>query len=61
VPTAKLRRPGHGEKLGPAWGIVIAVLYVLTAGLIRWKLIEPRPAEPVMAPPTTDPAASLAD
>jgi len=41
--------------------VVIAVLYLLTAGLIRWKLIEPRPAEPVVAPPTTDPAASLAD
>jgi 1-acyl-sn-glycerol-3-phosphate acyltransferase len=25
--TDKLRRPGHGEKLGFAWGVAIAVLY----------------------------------
>jgi 1-acyl-sn-glycerol-3-phosphate acyltransferase len=35
VPTAKLRRPGHGEKLGPAWWIVIAVLYMPFSLLIR--------------------------
>lgn len=26
--TRKLRRPGHGEKLGFAWGVVMAILYV---------------------------------
>ena len=35
MPTAKLRRPGHGEKLGLAWWIVIAVLYTPFSTLIR--------------------------
>jgi len=35
LPTAKLRRPGHGEKLGLAWGIVMAVLYTPFSLLIR--------------------------
>jgi 1-acyl-sn-glycerol-3-phosphate acyltransferase len=35
VPTAKLRRPGHGERLGPAWWIVILVLYMPFSLLIR--------------------------
>ncbi len=36
--TAKLRRlgfPRHGEKLGPAWAIVIAVLYLPFSLLVR--------------------------
>lgn len=35
MPTAKLRRPGHGEKLGLAWGIVMLVLYAPFSLLIR--------------------------
>ncbi|MGH8861720.1 MAG: lysophospholipid acyltransferase family protein [Jatrophihabitantaceae bacterium] len=35
MPTAKLRRPGHGEKLGLAWWLVIAVLYLPASLLIR--------------------------
>jgi 1-acyl-sn-glycerol-3-phosphate acyltransferase len=35
VPTKKLRRPGHGEKLGLAWGITMAVLYAPFSLLIR--------------------------
>jgi 1-acyl-sn-glycerol-3-phosphate acyltransferase len=37
VPTAKLRRPGHGEKLGLAWGIVMLVLYTPFSLLIRTR------------------------
>jgi 1-acyl-sn-glycerol-3-phosphate acyltransferase len=37
VPTAKLRRPGHGEKLGLMWWIVIAVLYTPASLLIRTR------------------------
>jgi MFS family permease len=38
--------------------VVIAILYLLTAGLIRWKLLEPSPArEPINAPRAGDPAA----
>ena len=35
MPTQKLRRPGHGEKLGLAWWVVIAVLYTPASLLIR--------------------------
>ena len=35
MPTAKLRRPGHGEKLGFAWAVVIAILYMPFSLLIR--------------------------
>lgn len=35
MPTRKLRRPGKGEKLGPAWWIVILVLYTPASLLIR--------------------------
>lgn len=35
MPTAKLRRPGHGEKLGLAWWVVMAVLYTPASLLIR--------------------------
>jgi 1-acyl-sn-glycerol-3-phosphate acyltransferase len=37
LPTAKLRRPGHGEKLGLAWGIVMLVLYTPFSLLIRTR------------------------
>lgn len=37
MPTAKLRRPGHGEKLGWAWWIVIAVLYTPASLLVRTR------------------------
>lgn len=37
MPTAKLRRPGHGEKLGVAWWIVILVLYTPFSLLIRTR------------------------
>lgn len=37
MPTAKLRRPGHGEKLGLAWGVVIGVLYVPFSLLVRTR------------------------
>ena len=37
MPTAKLRRPGHGEKLGLAWGIVMLVLYTPFSLLIRTR------------------------
>jgi 1-acyl-sn-glycerol-3-phosphate acyltransferase len=35
VPTAKLRRPGHGEKLGVVWLVVMGVLYGPVSLLIR--------------------------
>ncbi len=35
MPTAKLRKPGHGEKLGLAWAIVMLVLYGPFSLLIR--------------------------
>jgi 1-acyl-sn-glycerol-3-phosphate acyltransferase len=35
VPTRKLRRPGHGERLGAAWWLVICVLYAPFSLLIR--------------------------
>lgn len=35
MPTAKLRRPGHGESLGLAWWIVILVLYMPFSLLVR--------------------------
>ena len=41
--------------------VVIAILYLLTAGLIRWKLVEPPRAGPVEAPPPADPRATLED
>jgi 1-acyl-sn-glycerol-3-phosphate acyltransferase len=37
VPTAKLRRPGYGERLGPAWWIVILVLYTPASLLVRTR------------------------
>jgi len=37
LPTAKLRRPGHGEKLGLAWAIVMLVLYGPFSLLIRTR------------------------
>ncbi|HEY8301748.1 MAG TPA: lysophospholipid acyltransferase family protein [Jatrophihabitans sp.] len=37
MPTTKLRRPGHGERLGPAWWIVILVLYTPFSLLIRTR------------------------
>jgi 1-acyl-sn-glycerol-3-phosphate acyltransferase len=37
VPTAKLRRPGHGEKIGLVWWIVIVVLYAPASLLIRTR------------------------
>lgn len=37
MPTAKLRRPGHGEKLGLAWWVVIAVLYLPASLLVRTR------------------------
>jgi 1-acyl-sn-glycerol-3-phosphate acyltransferase len=37
VPTAKLRRPGHGEKLGLAWWVVIVVLYAPASLLVRTR------------------------
>jgi 1-acyl-sn-glycerol-3-phosphate acyltransferase len=35
VPTRKLRRPGHGEKLGLAWLVVLSVLYGPVSLLVR--------------------------
>jgi 1-acyl-sn-glycerol-3-phosphate acyltransferase len=35
VPTAKLRKPGHGEQLGFAWWLVILVLYMPFSVLVR--------------------------
>lgn len=37
MPTAKLRRPGHGEKLGPMWWFVMAVLYLPASLLVRTR------------------------
>lgn len=37
MPTAKLRRPGHGERIGLAWWIVIAVLYAPASLLVRTR------------------------
>ena len=37
MPTAKLRRPGYGEKLGKTWWIVIAVLYMPASLLVRTR------------------------
>lgn len=37
MPTAKLRRPGHGEKLGLVWWVVIAVLYLPASLLVRTR------------------------
>jgi 1-acyl-sn-glycerol-3-phosphate acyltransferase len=37
VPTAKLRRPGYGERLGPAWWVVIVVLYTPASLLVRTR------------------------
>lgn len=35
VPTNKLRRPGHGEKLGPVWWVVLVLLYAPVSLLVR--------------------------
>lgn len=40
--TEKLRRPGHGEKVGWAWAIVIAVLYVPFSVLVRIRYLNLR-------------------
>jgi 1-acyl-sn-glycerol-3-phosphate acyltransferase len=47
VPNKKLRRPGHGEKLGFAWGVVIAVLYLPASAIfkIRYRNIEKLPQQ----------------
>lgn len=37
MPTKKLRRPGHGEKLGFAWLVVLAVLYPPVSFLVRCR------------------------
>jgi 1-acyl-sn-glycerol-3-phosphate acyltransferase len=43
--TRKLRRPGYGERVGWAWGIVMAVLYVPFSALvkIRYRNLEKLP------------------
>jgi 1-acyl-sn-glycerol-3-phosphate acyltransferase len=38
--TAKLRKPGHGEKLGLAWAIVMGVLYVPFSVLIKIRYLN---------------------
>lgn len=38
--TVKLRRPGHGEKLGPAWGIAMAVLYLPFSALVKIRYLN---------------------
>jgi 1-acyl-sn-glycerol-3-phosphate acyltransferase len=45
--TAKLRRPGHGEKLGWVWTIVFAVLYAPVSLLVkvRYRHIERMPQD----------------
>jgi 1-acyl-sn-glycerol-3-phosphate acyltransferase len=45
--TAKLRRPGHGEKLGGVWMIAIGVLYLPVSLLvrIRYRHIERLPQQ----------------
>lgn len=37
VPNKKLRRPGYGERLGFAWVLVIAVLYVPMSALVKTR------------------------
>ena len=37
MPTAKLRRPGHGEKRGLVWWVVIAVLSMPASLLVRTR------------------------
>lgn len=37
VPNKKLRRPGYGEKLGLAWGVTMAILYVPFSLLVRTR------------------------
>ncbi len=37
VPNKKLRRPGYGERLGFAWAIVIAVLYVPMSAVVKTR------------------------
>ena len=41
--------------------VVIAILYLLTAGLIRWKLVVPVAAQAVEVPPPADPLAVPVD
>ena len=45
--TRKLRRPGHGEKVGLTWGIVMAILYVPFSLLVklRYRNIERLPQD----------------
>lgn len=42
VPNKKLRKPGHGEKLGFAWSVIIGLLYAPVSVLfkIRYRNIE---------------------
>lgn len=37
MPTAKLRKPGHGEPLGLAWWLVMLVLYAPASLLVRTR------------------------
>lgn len=37
MPTAKLRRPGHGESLGPVWWLAMALLYAPVSLLVRTR------------------------
>jgi hypothetical protein len=41
--------------------VVIAILYLLTAGLIRWKLVVPVAAQAVDVPPPADSLAVPVD
>ena len=41
MPTRRLRRPGRGEPLGPAWWLVIAVLYAPVSLLVRTSYRHP--------------------
>lgn len=45
--TRKLRRRGHGEKVGPAWAIVMAVLYAPFSVLVkvRYRHLDRLPQE----------------
>jgi 1-acyl-sn-glycerol-3-phosphate acyltransferase len=45
--TRKLRRPGHGEKVGLAWGTIIAILYVPFSLVfkLRYRNIEKVPQQ----------------
>ncbi|MEO9108701.1 MAG: lysophospholipid acyltransferase family protein, partial [Jatrophihabitantaceae bacterium] len=38
--TSKLRRPGYGEKLGIAWGLVMGVLYLPFSVLVKIRYLH---------------------